>query len=80
MFEDLVDPKIVKILRLLIANKGKHYHLQKIASDAKVPLASTFRLVNKLVKLGYIDVILVGKFKLYKLAVNEKIKELERLK
>lgn len=79
LFEDLVEQKIVRILRLLVENKGEYYHLQKIASDAKVPIASTFRLVNKLVKIGYIDFITVGKFKIYKLADNEKIKQLERM-
>jgi len=76
VFEELIEPKIVKILRLLTANPGKHYHLQKIASDAKVPIASTFRIVRRLAKLGYINSIVIGKFKIYKLAENKKAKEL----
>ena len=77
MFEDLVDPKIVKILKLLVANKGKHYHLQKIASDSKVPIASTFRIMSQLVSFNVVEVSVIGKMKIYKIADNKKIRELE---
>lgn len=80
VFKELVDPKIVRILELLLNNKSKHFHLQKIASDAKVPLASTFRIVRRLVFLGIVEQTVIGKMKIYKIADNEKTRELEALR
>lgn len=62
----IIDHKIYKILRLFLDNKEELFHLNKISSQAKVPLASTFRIVRKLVRLNLITIVQVGKMKLYK--------------
>ena len=80
IFRELVEPKIVKILELLLANKSKYFHLQKIAEDAKVPLASTFRIVRRLVSLNLVEQLTIGKMKIYKIAGNEKTRELDALR
>ena len=77
VFEDLIDTKILKILRLLITNKAKQFHVKKISIDSKVPLTSTFRIVRRLVKLNLIEQTKIGKLKIYKFADNEKTKEIE---
>ena len=70
LFFELVDSKITRILSLLLKNPKEHYHIQKLSRDARVPLSSTFRIVNKLVRLNLIETTTIGKFKIYKL--NEK--------
>lgn len=61
----LIDPKTYKILRLFLDNKEELFHLYKISSRVKVPIASTFRIAKRLIRLNIINIIQVGKFKLY---------------
>ena len=77
IFRQLINGKVLKILDLLLQNKDKLYHLNKISDETKVPLGSTFRLVNQLVSLELLDVIVVGKMKIYRIADNEKVREIE---
>ena len=73
---DLIDPKTLRVLDTFLRNKGKLYHLQQIALEAKVPAASVFRIVKKLVKLDYTSVTKIGKLKVYSLADNTKTKKI----
>lgn len=68
----LVDKKIRNILNIFIKNRGELFHLQKIAKLSNVPIASSFRIVRKLVSLGFVTVIRINKFKVYKLSDNKK--------
>lgn len=68
----LIDKKIRNILNIFIKNKGELFHLQKIAKLSNVPIASSFRIVRKLVSLGFVTVIRINKFKVYKLSDNKK--------
>ncbi len=73
----LIDPKILAILKLFLKNPDQLYHLKKISLEAKVPLGTTFRLINKLTKLQILSITTVGKLKLYRLNRNEQTKVLE---
>jgi DNA-binding IclR family transcriptional regulator len=68
----IVDPKLIKIIDLFLKNSGKFYHLHKISTDAKVPLATTHRLLKKLTQAGFFEVTSVGKTKLYKMNAAKK--------
>ena len=70
----LIDEKVVRILDLLVDNSFSYFHLQKISEEAKVPLASTFRIVRKLEKLQFVKCTQIGKFKIYKILDKEKAK------
>ena len=70
----LIDPKIYKILRLFLDNKDELFNLNVISSKTKVPIASTFRIVNKILRLNIISIVKVGRTKLYKLNKNSAIK------
>lgn len=78
IFEELIDDKILKIFRVISKDKG-YFHLQKISRLSKVPMSTTFRIVNKLLRLGLLEQIKVDKTKLYKIAENEKTKELKEV-
>ena len=77
IFRRLINQKVLKILDLFLKNKDELFHLNKISEETKVPIGSTFRLVNQLVSLELLDVVVIGKMKIYKLADNEKVKEIE---
>ena len=76
---ELIDPKTVRILSLLFMNEKKFFHLQMISKSAKVPLSTTFRIVNKLVKLNFIERTTVGKIKIYRIAKNRETEKIRRL-
>jgi len=78
LFSQLVDQKVIKILKTLIGNSQDHFHIQKLSSQAKVPLSSTFRIVNKLTKLNMVTIIKIDKFKIYQINKN-KVNELKSL-
>jgi len=75
----LIDKKTLKILDLLLKNKQKYFHLSEISSQSKISLASTFRIMNQLVSLGIVDIMLIGKMKIYRIASNDETKELESM-
>tara|TARA_B100000315_G_C14330728_1_gene475120 strand:- start:355 stop:615 length:261 start_codon:yes stop_codon:yes gene_type:complete len=73
----LINKKTLQILDLLLKNKQKYFHLSEISSKSKTSLASTFRMMNHLVSIGIIDVTVIGKMKIYRIASNNKTKDLE---
>jgi len=75
--EQLFDPKTIKIIRLFMEDNEKEYYLQEIAKEVKVPVASVFRIVNRMVSLDIVELVKIKRFKLYRLAQNEKVKFLE---
>jgi len=80
MHWDLVDPKIRKVLAVLLKNKGKLYHLHQIAVESRVSQATVFRIVPMLVSLNYLTITKIGKLKLYSLADNAKTQGLHNEK
>ena len=75
----LIDPKIERILKVFMQNKGQLFHLKRISALSKVPLTTTFLIVNKLTHLEIIAISKIGKLKLYKLAENKKTSFLETI-
>ena len=79
IFRQLIDAKTLRILDFLLKNKEKYSHLSEISSQSKVPVASVFRIVNQLVSLGIIEVMPIGKMKIYRIFSNEQTRELENI-
>jgi len=75
----LLDKKLIQILDLLFRNKEKYFHLSEISNASKTSLATTFRTINRLVSLGIIEVTVLGKMKIYRIAANDEAKELEEV-
>ncbi|MBN1275710.1 winged helix-turn-helix transcriptional regulator [Candidatus Woesearchaeota archaeon] len=67
VLEDLLDRQLLKVLRLFINNPDQEFYLREIAKRAKVPPASTYRVVQRLLKLELIKEHRVKKFKFYRL-------------
>ncbi len=64
---ELFDKKILSVLGVLVNYSGKEgLYLREIAKSAKVSNATTFRIVNRLIKLQLISVFKIKKLKLYK--------------
>lgn len=77
LLESLFDRKILSVLRLFLNRKDQQLTLVEISKYAKVPLASTFRIINKLVEIEVICITKIKHLKVYSLAINEKTKYLD---
>ena len=77
LLEELFDKKVLKILKLFLADKDNEFYLREAAKLSKVPVASTFRIINKLVSLNLITEKKIKKFKLYRISQNKNIEFLE---
>lgn len=67
IFESLVNPSTLKILRLFINNEDQQYYLREVARVTKVPPASTYRILQVLVDKGILTIQTIKRFKLYAL-------------
>lgn len=79
LFKGLIDDKVLKVLKIFTKEPDQFFHINKVAKEAKVPLATTFRIINSLAKNSLLDIQKISKFKIYKLAKNKKTKKLRRL-
>ncbi len=79
LFEGLIDEKTLRVLTLFIGNPDEYFHINKVADDTKVPLATTFRIMNALTEKKIIEYKQISKFKIYRLAKNKKTTKLRKL-
>lgn len=77
LLEELFDANMIRMIQLFLANKDKEFYLREVSKETRIPVATTYRLVNRLCKLDVIKQIKVSRFKLYKLNQNNDVKYLE---
>lgn len=65
VLESLIPPSTLKILKLFINHEDQKYYLREIAKQARVPPATTYRIMKKLVEDDIVEIEHVKKFKLY---------------
>ncbi len=69
---DLFDRKMVEILRLFLQFPEKKFYLKEVSDSSDVSMASSHRILTKLVKLSVLDEIKISKFKVYQLLKNDR--------
>ena len=79
ILKDLFDEKIIKIINLFLENPDKRYSLTDISNLAKVNVATTSRILNKLIEKRFIKSVVIGRIKIYRLEKNEKTLSLMKL-
>tara|TARA_Y100000310_G_scaffold258947_1_gene267501 strand:- start:544 stop:1083 length:540 start_codon:yes stop_codon:yes gene_type:complete len=77
LLEELFDKKVLKVLKLFLADKDNEFYLREVAKLSKVPVASTYRIITRLTALDIIDEKKIKKFKLYKINQNKNTEFLE---
>lgn len=65
----IFDEKTVKLLEKLLAKKDVFY-LRELSKEADVSLATTYRIVQKLIALGLAEKSQQGKFTIYRLRTD----------
>jgi len=78
LLEKIFDDKTVKILKELVTVSDIFY-LRDISKKTGVSLATTYRIMQRLVNLGMVEKEKVGKFIQYKVNKGEKFKEVYTL-
>lgn len=79
VLRELFDEKIIKVISAFLDEPSRTFSLTQISSQAKVNIATTLRIIDKLVKKEIIDIELIGKSKFYKLKQSEKTLLLNKL-
>src|SRR3989344_2171462 len=70
---NLFDIKVLAILKFFLANDKNEYYLREVARLTRVSVASTYRILNRLVKLELLKVREIKTAKLYCLDVNKSV-------
>lgn len=71
LLQSLFDHKVIRIINVLLQNKDKEFYLRELSKESTVSLATTYRIVQKLVELKVIKRIKVSRFKVYQIEDNE---------
>jgi len=74
----LIDEKTNKILEVLV-NNPRAFYLKELSDKSTVPIATTYRILQKLEKLKIIQVMKISKFKLYTFSSNKDTEFLSNL-
>lgn len=72
VLEELFDPKMISVMRVFYGKHDVDFNLKDVAKNSKVSMASTFRIVNRLVSVGIVKQTNVAGFKVYRLGDNER--------
>ena len=79
ILEELFDKKTLSILRMFSGNPDKQYYLREIAKATRVPVATVFRIMHKLVAMGVVNEVKIKKFKLYQYSTGKEAKFVDQL-
>jgi hypothetical protein len=73
VLESLFDKKILKIIQFFLKYDDKEFYLRELSNITRVPPATTFRILNKLVLLNILNVREIKTAKLYKLSSDKTV-------
>ena len=79
ILKDLFDEKIIKIIDIFLENPTKRFNLTEIANKSRINVATTSRILTKLIEKRFIKETIIGKIRIYQWARNEKTLALTKL-
>ena len=72
VLEQLIDYKVVSVLKVLFSDKEKQFYLKETSEEAVVPMATTYRILQKLKGLSLLDEIKIDKSFVMNMANDKK--------
>ena len=72
VLRELFDSKVISVVNVFLEYPERHFSLSEVSNLAKVHIATTFRVLNKLMEKEFIRIVLMGKSKFYQLKRGEK--------
>lgn len=79
LLEHLFDKKKLNVLRQFYAQPEREWTLVELAKSARVPNATTYRILNKLLSLELLEERKIKHLKTYMLAQNDSTKYLSKM-
>ena len=74
IIEEFFNKKVLAILKLFLFDETGQFYLREVAKKARVPVATTFRIIKRLKELEIIEESVIKKTKLYSLSENKNTK------
>lgn len=75
----LLDEKLIRVISVFMKNPEKKFYLSEVARKAEVNTATTFRILNKILKENIIRADIIGKVRTYQLAKGERVQSLSEI-
>jgi|APSaa5957512622_1039677.scaffolds.fasta_scaffold01661_17 hypothetical protein len=75
----LLDEKLIKIISLFMKYPDRKFSMSEVSRFSGINGATTFRILNKIVKENLVRVTVVGKSRSYQLSQGERANSLSRL-
>jgi hypothetical protein len=79
LLKGLVDMRRISLYLFFLKDQEKVFSLTELSEKAKIPVASTMRIMRDILENSLVEVVMVGKIKLYKCANNQKVMELQKV-
>lgn len=77
MLEGFFDEKKVRVLKVLVNNPEEKFYLRELGRAAKVPPATTYRIINQLKEMKIVGELKLKKTKFYHLDDNSQVDALK---
>ena len=74
LFDGLIDRNTVSILRHFVKNSRDIFHITQVSQLTGVSPATTFRIINRLVRSDILEIQRISKMKVYRLKITAKTK------
>lgn len=75
----LLDEKLIKVISVFLKSPEKRFYLSEVARKADVNTATTFRILNKILKENIIRADVIGKVRTYQLAKGDRVRSLSEI-
>jgi len=79
IIEEFIDDKTLLVLKHFLFNEEGPFYLSEIAKKTRVPVATTYRIINRLKELGVVEETRIKKSRLYSLSHNKNTDKLAAL-
>lgn len=79
LLEKLFDEKKLKVIQFFLSNSEEEFYIREVSKRTKIPVATTFRIINKLKELEIIKELKIKKFKVYSLNLNKNTEFLQEI-
>ncbi len=78
ILKSLFDEKIIAVINVFLENPHKQFSLTQVSALSRINIATTLRIVDKLIKQDIVEIVTIGKSKFYRLKRNEKTMALNK--
>ncbi len=79
VLREIFDKKIISIINLLLDNSTRNFSLSEISSESDVNIATSLRILDKLVRNDIVELSYMSKSKFYSLKQSEKTLTLQKM-